>query len=342
LIPTGLCSWFYQASMVRRDGSHLIPDACHLILNFRLGQRCLVYIRVFWLGNNSVYIRIHTVLADPKDASVQVCAHHDACQLILNFRLGQRCCKRADVCAPRCMPFDSEFQAWAAVLQACRCVCTTMHAIWFWTLGLGSGDASSFCAPAQHSTIACKTSIQLFQRPDRCTLVWAIGQHSVAKRPLLFGGGGGEQKHSFGWSINSIHFQACWVIRYGTNTVCKTRTVLVVIRLTTVIVTPSVTVNTVKYGSLYGTVPSWHCQCKNGLEWPLHPNTSHFCSLVCSSHVLTSHNASLNDPEAGLLLHQLGGRAQQWLAWKLKIGCSTWFLVEICVLFINTWCKKES
>jgi len=28
---------------------------------------------------------------------------------------------------------------------------------------------------------------------------------------------------------------------------------------------------------------------------------------VCSSHVLTPHNASLNDPEAGLGLHQLGG-----------------------------------
>ena len=28
-------------------------------------------------------------------------------------------------------------------------------------------------------------------------------------------------------------------------------------------------------------------------------------------------------PEAGLGLHQLGGRAQQWLAWKLKVGRST-------------------
>jgi len=39
--------------------------------------------------------------------------------------------------------------------------------------------------------------------------------------------------------------------------------------------------------------------------------------------VLTPHNASMNDPEAGLGLHQLGGRSQQWLAWKLKVGCST-------------------
>ena len=43
------------------------------------------------------------------------------------------------------------------------------------------------------------------------------------------------------------------------------------------------------------------------LEWPLRPKTSHFRSSVCSSHVLTPHNASMNDPEAGLVLHQLGG-----------------------------------
>jgi len=44
---------------------------------------------------------------------------------------------------------------------------------------------------------------------------------------------------------------------------------------------------------------------------------------MCSSHVLTPHNAFLNDPEAGLGLHQLGGRAQQGLAWKLKVGRGT-------------------
>jgi hypothetical protein len=27
-------------------------------------------------------------------------------------------------------------------------------------------------------------------------------------------------------------------------------------------------------------------------------------------------------------LHQLGGRAQQWLAWKFKAGRDTWFLVN--------------
>jgi len=52
---------------------------------------------------------------------------------------------------------------------------------------------------------------------------------------------------------------------------------------------------------------------------------------VYSSHALTPltpHNASLNNPEAGSGLHQLGGRAQQWLAWKLKVGRNTWSLVN--------------
>jgi len=31
----------------------------------------------------------------------------------------------------------------------------------------------------------------------------------------------------------------------------------------------------------------------------------------------------MNDPEAGLGLHQLGGRAQQGLAWKFKVGHGT-------------------
>ena len=54
-------------------------------------------------------------------------------------------------------------------------------------------------------------------------------------------------------------------------------------------------------------MPSWHCQCKMASEWSLHLNTSHFCSLVCSFHVLTPHNASMNDPKARLGMHQLGG-----------------------------------
>ena len=69
------------------------------------------------------------------------------------------------------------------------------------------------------------------------------------------------------------------------------------------------------YCTVYGTVPSWHYQCKNGLRKASPP---HFLPPACSSHVLTPHNASLNNPEAGLGLRQLRGRAQQWLAWKLK------------------------
>ena len=87
-------------------------------------------------------------------------------------------------------------------------------------------------------------------------------------------------------------------------TVGTVRTVLVKLRRTTVIITPYFTV---KFGTVYGTVLSWHCQCKMASEWPLRPKTSHFRSSVCSSHVLTPHNASMNDPEAGLVLHQLGG-----------------------------------
>ena len=56
------------------------------------------------------------------------------------------------------------------------------------------------------------------------------------------------------------------MVRYGTILVCTIRTVLVVIRRTTVIVTPYFTVITVQYGTVYGTVPCWHCQCKNGLR----------------------------------------------------------------------------
>jgi len=76
-------------------------------------------------------------------------------------------------------------------------------------------------------------------------------------------------------------------------------------------------------------------------EWPLRPKTSHFRSPVCSSYVLTPHNASMNDPETGLGLHQLGGRAQQGLAWKLKVGRGTWFLVNILCFIIYTCCKRK-
>ena len=119
--------------------------------------------------------------------------------------------------------------------------------------------------------------------------------------------------------------QACRVVWYGTRTVCTVQTALAKIRRTTVIVTPFIEI-TVEYGTVYGTVPCWHWQCKNGLRMPLHPKTSHFRSTVCSSHVLMPHIASLNDPETGLGLHQLGGRAQQRLAWKPKGRRCTPFL----------------
>ena len=67
--------------------------------------------------------------------------------------------------------------------------------------------------------------------------------------------------------------QACRVVRYGTITVCTVRTVLVKLRRTTVIVTPYFTVIMVKYGTVYSTVPSWHCQCKNGLRKASPPQT---------------------------------------------------------------------
>jgi len=67
----------------------------------------------------------------------------------------------------------------------------------------------------------------------------------------------------------------------------------------------------------------WHCQCNFGLRMASPPQHLPFSPPACSSHVLTPHNASLDDPGAGLRLHQLGGRAQQWLAWKLKVGRST-------------------
>jgi hypothetical protein len=128
------------------------------------------------------------------------------------------------------------------------------------------------------------------------------------------------------------------------------------------------------------------------LERPLYPKIIYFRSPVCSSHFLTPHNASMNDPKAGLGLHQLGswhcqckvglrkalpprtppistssmlllcadatqcfperpwgwvgsasprGMAQQWLAWKLKVGRSTWFLVDNMCFIHKQSCKKK-
>jgi len=79
---------------------------------------------------------------------------------------------------------------------------------------------------------------------------------------------------------------------------------------------------------MYSTKPSWHCQCNFGLRMVSPPQHLAFPPPACSSHVLKPYNASLDDPEAGLGLHQLEGRTQQWLAWKLKVGRSAWFLVN--------------
>ena len=76
------------------------------------------------------------------------------------------------------------------------------------------------------------------------------------------------------------------------------------------------TVQAVQYGMVYGTVPSWHCQCNFGLRKASPPQHFPFPPPAYSSHVLTSHNASLDDPETGFGLYQFRRKAQQWLAWK--------------------------
>jgi hypothetical protein len=84
---------------------------------------------------------------------------------------------------------------------------------------------------------------------------------------------------------------------------------------------------------VYGTVPSWHCQCKNGFRKASAPQNLPFPPPAYSSHALTPHNASLNDVEAGLGLHQLGGRAHQWLARNSKSDAvlDSWLI--ICFIY---------
>ena len=97
--------------------------------------------------------------------------------------------------------------------------------------------------------------------------------------------------------------QACRVVRYGTITVYTVRTVLVKLRRTTVIITSYFTIITVKYG----TVPSWHCQCKNGHRKASPPQNLPFLLpgvlLPCADATQCFHER----PEAGLGLHQLRG-----------------------------------
>jgi len=88
-------------------------------------------------------------------------------------------------------------------------------------------------------------------------------------------------------------------------------------------------------------VPGWHCRCKNGLRKASPPQHFPFPPPAWFSYVLTLHNASLNDPEAGLGLHQLGGGAQQRLAWKLKVGRNTWFLVDKLCFIHKQLSQKE-
>jgi hypothetical protein len=72
-----------------------------------------------------------------------------------------------------------------------------------------------------------------------------------------------------------------------------------------------------RYGVRYGAKLALPVQ--NGLRKASPPQNLPFSLpsvlLLCHmGHVLTPHNASLNDPEAGLGQHQLGVRAQKWLA----------------------------
>jgi hypothetical protein len=93
----------------------------------------------------------------------------------------------------------------------------------------------------------------------------------------------------------------------------------------------------VEYGMVYGTVPIWHCQCNNGLRKAASPPQNlPFPPPAYSSHALMPHNAFLNV--------QLGGRAQQRLAWKLKVGRSTWFLVDhLCFIQLTVvWDRNWS
>jgi hypothetical protein len=60
-----------------------------------------------------------------------------------------------------------------------------------------------------------------------------------------------------------------------------------------------------------------------------------------SSNVLTPHKASMNDPEAGLGMLYLGGWAQQWLAWKLKVERSSKFLVDNLCFIHKHLLQKE-
>jgi len=75
-------------------------------------------------------------------------------------------------------------------------------------------------------------------------------------------------------------------------------------------------------------------------EWPLRPKHLPFPPPACSPYELTPHNASLNDPDAGLELHQLGEGPSSGLHGNSKSDAvlDSWLI--ICVLFITNCCKK--
>ena len=79
---------------------------------------------------------------------------------------------------------------------------------------------------------------------------------------------------------------------------------------------------------------------KMASEWPLCQHLP-FPPPACSSHVLTPHNASLDDPGAGLRLHQLGEGPSSGLHGNSKSDTVLDSCSIICGLFINNCCTKN-
>jgi hypothetical protein len=74
---------------------------------------------------------------------------------------------------------------------------------------------------------------------------------------------------------------------------------------------------------------------------PLHPKTSHFCSPVCSSYVLTPHSAFLDDSEAGLGLLSSGKGPSSDLHGNSKSGAILDSMFIISILIIDNCCKNK-
>ena len=69
-------------------------------------------------------------------------------------------------------------------------------------------------------------------------------------------------------------------------------------------------------------------------ERPLRPKHLPFPPPACSPYELTPHNASLNDPDAGLELHQLGEGPSSGLHGNSKSDAVLDSCPIICVLFM--------